>query len=126
VDDSYFVSSFKLLNTHYLIVFVACQCVKLQLAQHGLETEFAACHIKVEESDWDGIRRKYWHNRDIYYLPIATWSSTTENQDIDHAAESSSTDKDSIPAEALSSAASDETEVDNDPDKKKLKAHDTR
>eukprot|EP00978_Attheya_sp_CCMP212_P033584 scaffold136201_cov54-Attheya_sp.AAC.4 len=105
---------------------VACQCVKLQLAQHGLETEFAACHIEVKESDWDGVRRKYWHNRDTYYLPIATWSSTTEKQDVDHEAEESSTNKNAAPVEASSSATSGETEVDNDPDRKKLKAHDTR
>ena len=23
---------------------------------------------------WEGVRRKYWHGRDTYYLPIATWN----------------------------------------------------
>eukprot|EP00984_Skeletonema_dohrnii_P015564 scaffold6754_cov127-Skeletonema_dohrnii-CCMP3373.AAC.3 len=26
-----------------------------------------------ELMDWDGVRRKYWHGRSTYYLPIATW-----------------------------------------------------
>lgn len=51
---------------------VACQCVKLQLAKLGLDTEFAPCEIKVDESAWKGVRRKYWH-MDTYYLPICTW-----------------------------------------------------
>ena len=53
---------------------VACNCVKIQLAQLGLETEFAQCQIQVKEKDWEGVRRKYWHGRETYYLPIATWS----------------------------------------------------
>lgn len=52
----------------------ACQCVKLQLAQLGLDTEFLPCQIQVNESAWDGVRRKYWHGRDTYYLPRATWN----------------------------------------------------
>jgi protein arginine N-methyltransferase 2 len=53
---------------------VACQCVKLQLGQMGLETEFLECQIEAPgTAEWEGIRRKYWHNRDTYYLPRATW-----------------------------------------------------
>jgi protein arginine N-methyltransferase 2 len=52
---------------------VACQCVKLQLGQLGLETEFLPCEIQVKSKEWEGIRRKYWHDRDTYYLPKATW-----------------------------------------------------
>jgi type IV protein arginine methyltransferase len=52
---------------------VACQCVKLQLQQFGLETEFLPCEIQVNSKEWEGIRRKYWHDRDTYYLPRATW-----------------------------------------------------
>ena len=52
---------------------VACNCVKLQLSRLGLESEFATCEVKVEEKDWVGVRRKYWHGRDTYYLPIVTW-----------------------------------------------------
>lgn len=53
---------------------VACQCVKLQLAQLGFDTEFLPCQIQVKESAWDGVRRKYWHGRDTYYLPRSTWN----------------------------------------------------
>mmetsp|Transcript_12690 Transcript_12690/g.19032 ORF Transcript_12690/g.19032 Transcript_12690/m.19032 type:complete len:421 (-) Transcript_12690:720-1982(-) len=54
---------------------VACQCVKLQLSNLGLESEFAPCEIQVKEKEWDGVRRKYWHGRDTYYLPIITWNN---------------------------------------------------
>lgn len=54
---------------------VACQCVKLQLQQMGLDSEFATCQIEVKDSEWDGVRRKYWHGRDAYYLPIVTWNN---------------------------------------------------
>lgn len=53
---------------------VACQCVKLQLARLGLETEFLPCQIEVADDVWEGVRRKYWHGRDTYYLPLAKWS----------------------------------------------------
>jgi hypothetical protein len=53
---------------------VACQCVKLQLSQLGLDCEFLPCEIQVKDSVWEGIRRKYWHGRDTYYLPRATWN----------------------------------------------------
>ena len=39
----------------------------------GLDTEFAQCEIQVDEKDWEGVRRKYWHGRNTYYLPIVTW-----------------------------------------------------
>jgi hypothetical protein len=53
---------------------VACNCVKLQLAQLGLDVEFLPCEIQVKDAEWEGIRRKYWHGRDTYYLPHATWN----------------------------------------------------
>lgn len=53
---------------------VACQCVKLQLASLGLDSEFATCEIQVKESVWNNVRRKYWHGRDTYYLPIVKWN----------------------------------------------------
>lgn len=53
---------------------VACQCVKLQLAQLGLDSEFLPCEIQVKDQVWEGIRRKYWHGRDTYYLPRCTWN----------------------------------------------------
>ena len=52
---------------------VAANCVKIQLSHLGLDTEFAQCEINIDEKDWDGVRRKYWHGRNTYYLPIATW-----------------------------------------------------
>jgi len=54
---------------------VACQCVKLQLSQLGFDTEFLNCDIQVKDSEWEGIRRKYWHGRDTYYLPRVTWNA---------------------------------------------------
>ena len=57
----------------------ACQCVKLQLAQLGLDSEFLPCQIQVEEKVWDGVRRKYWHGRDTYYLPRVTWNPQALN-----------------------------------------------
>jgi len=53
---------------------VACQCVKLQLGKLGLDSEFVMCDIQVKESEWEGVRRKYWHGREQYYLPIVTWN----------------------------------------------------
>lgn len=54
---------------------VACQCVKLQLSQLGLDSEFLPCEIQVKDQVWEGIRRKYWHDRDTYYLPKCTWNA---------------------------------------------------
>lgn len=53
---------------------VACQCVKLQLSQLGLDSDFLPCEIQVKDKVWEGIRRKYWHGRDTYYLPRCTWN----------------------------------------------------
>ena len=52
---------------------VAANCVKIQLSHLGLDTEFVQCEIQIDEKDWDGVRRKYWHGRNTYYLPITTW-----------------------------------------------------
>jgi protein arginine N-methyltransferase 2 len=55
---------------------VACQVIKLQLSTLGLDTEFLQCEIQVnDDSVWEGVRRKYWHNRDVYYLPRVTWNN---------------------------------------------------
>lgn len=54
---------------------VACQVVKLQLSKLGFDSEFLQCQIQVNDDKvWEGIRRKYWHNRDVYYLPRVTWN----------------------------------------------------
>jgi len=63
---------------------VVCNVVKLQLSTLGLDTDFLTCHMTAptttknshnNSSTWDGIRRKYWHGRDVYYLPKSTWNS---------------------------------------------------
>jgi hypothetical protein len=49
--------------------------VKLQLDKLGFDAEFLQCQIQVNNDKvWEGIRRKYWHNRDVYYLPRVTWN----------------------------------------------------
>lgn len=57
---------------------VACNVIKLQLDKLGLDTEFLTCQIQIQNINndeiWQGIRRKYWHNRDVYYLPRVTWN----------------------------------------------------
>lgn len=52
---------------------VACNCIKIQLSHLGFDAEFAQCEIQVKEEEWKGVRRKYWHGRETYYLPIVTW-----------------------------------------------------
>jgi hypothetical protein len=56
----------------------------LQLGQLGLNAEFLPCEIQVKDSEWEGIRRKYWHGRDTYYLPRVTWKpeALTRNNDL--------------------------------------------
>ena len=54
---------------------VACQCVQVQLASIGLDSEFVSCEIQVKDEVWENIRRKYWHGRDTYYLPIVKWNA---------------------------------------------------
>ena len=62
---------------------VACQCVKVQLEVLGLEVEFLPCQIQAPETEvWEGVRRKYWHGRDTYYLPRATWKKEDQTQAI--------------------------------------------
>ena len=56
-------------------IFIACQVVKLQLDTLGFDAEFLQCQIQANDDQvWEGIRRKYWHNRDVYYLPRVTWN----------------------------------------------------
>jgi protein arginine N-methyltransferase 2 len=69
-------------HTFIYLLFVrrlACQCVKLQLGQLGLHAEFLPCELQVEDSVWEGIRRKYWHGRDTYYLPRVTWKPAKQD-----------------------------------------------
>mmetsp|Transcript_26822 Transcript_26822/g.58839 ORF Transcript_26822/g.58839 Transcript_26822/m.58839 type:complete len:441 (+) Transcript_26822:162-1484(+) len=60
---------------------VACNVVKLQLSKLGLDTEFLQCQMTAPPDrdsalakTWEGIRRKYWHGRDVYYLPRSSWN----------------------------------------------------
>ncbi len=55
---------------------VACNCIQIQLSHLGFDTEFAQCEIQVDEKVWEGVRRKYWHGRETYYLPIVTWKKS--------------------------------------------------
>ena len=49
--------------------------MKLELSQLGFDCEYYQCQIEANNDQvWDGIRRKYWHNRDTYYLPYITWN----------------------------------------------------
>lgn len=57
---------------------VACNCVQIQLSHLGFDTEFAQCEIQVDEKEWEGVRRKYWHSRETYYLPIVTWKKEND------------------------------------------------
>ena len=59
---------------------VACNCVKIQLSHLDLDSEFAQCEIQVKEKEWEGVRRKYWHGRSTYYLPIVTWKKSEEGE----------------------------------------------
>jgi hypothetical protein len=53
----------------------ACQVIKLQLGKLGFDAEFLQCQIQVNDNKvWEGVRRKYWHGRDVYYLPRITWN----------------------------------------------------
>ena len=60
---------------------VACNVAKLQLSKLGLDTEFLQCQMTAPPdrdtttaTTWEGIRRKYWHGRDVYYLPRSSWN----------------------------------------------------
>jgi hypothetical protein len=56
-------------------LFIACNVVRLQLGKLGFDSEFLQCQIQVNDDKvWDGVRRKYWHGRDVYYLPRITWN----------------------------------------------------
>ena len=111
---------------------VACNCVKIQLAQLGLETEFAQCQIQVKEKDWEGVRRKYWHGRETYYLPIATWSKEalidekkSEKGDSSASTEDHGEEKnaaDTKDDEKVRERDGDDDGGDGGPDCKKLKA----
>jgi protein arginine N-methyltransferase 2 len=58
-----------------LFLSIACQVIKLQLGKLGFDSEFLQCQIEVDNNRvWDGVRRKYWHGRDVYYLPRITWN----------------------------------------------------
>jgi len=64
-----------LIRMFLLVSHTACNVVKLQLDRLGFDAEFLQCQIQTNDDKvWDGIRRKYWHNRDVYYLPKVTWN----------------------------------------------------
>ena len=60
------------------------------------------CEIQVSETEWEGVRRKYWHGRDTYYLPQVTWKTSN----------------------ATATSNGDETNTGSDKDDEKVKAQD--
>uniref|UniRef100_A0A7S1IDL9 Protein arginine N-methyltransferase 2 n=1 Tax=Eutreptiella gymnastica TaxID=73025 RepID=A0A7S1IDL9_9EUGL len=61
---------------------VACQGVQLELERLQFEVEFRTVDIDVDEKTWEGVRRKYWHDRKEYYLPVAVYyPEEEESQD---------------------------------------------
>eukprot|EP00536_Pseudo-nitzschia_multiseries_P014355 jgi/Psemu1/291394/fgenesh1_pg.689_\ len=98
---------------------VACNVVKLQLSKLGLDTEFLQCQMTAPPDrdtamakTWEGIRRKYWHGRDVYYLPRSSWNQeflgrkTKTMSDANHNGDSNAS------ASASASAMSTEYEQD--------------
>lgn len=68
---------------------VACNVIKLQLSRMGLDSEFLTCQMEAPDSlaIWQDVRRRYWHGRDIYYLPKVTWNKEflgLKNKSRDH------------------------------------------
>lgn len=53
---------------------VAALSLKRRLAGHGMAVAFRRWPIEVEEEEWRGIRRRYWHDSKEYYAPHATWT----------------------------------------------------
>ena len=70
--------------------------------------EFAPCEIKVDDGDWVGVRRKYWHF-DQYFLPICKLGKA-KNDDDD--------DRDDERKKTLGKAKSDDDD-DRDDERKK-------
>ena len=60
-------------DSHHLTTIstlAACsELVKTELESLGLDTVYVPLEIKIEDSKWNGVARKYWQ-RDVYYLPI--------------------------------------------------------
>jgi len=51
---------------------VTCQLVKLELEALKFAVDFATVEVEggaAEEGTWEGLRRRYWHGREEYYLP---------------------------------------------------------
>jgi len=51
---------------------VTCQLVKLELEALNFVVNFATVEVEggaAKEGTWEGLRRKYWHGREEYYLP---------------------------------------------------------
>eukprot|EP00667_Euglena_gracilis_P004338 EG_transcript_4355 len=59
---------------------VACQNVQLELQHLGFEVEFRSVDIEVDDQTWEGVRRKYWHDRKQYFLPVATYYPEEEDE----------------------------------------------
>ena len=54
---------------------VACQVVQLELAKLGLTTEFRRLPLaRLEGKVWEGVKRRYWHDREEYFMPVSRWA----------------------------------------------------
>lgn len=42
--------------------------------------EFRSVDIEVDDQTWEGVRRKYWHDRKQYFLPVATYYPEEEDE----------------------------------------------
>lgn len=48
---------------------LSSELVKTELESLGFDTVYVPLEIKIADSKWDGVARKYWQ-RDVYFLPI--------------------------------------------------------
>ncbi len=64
---------------------VTCQLVKLELESLGFDpVDFATVEVEggvAEEGTWEGLRRRYWHGRTEYYLPVAIYQGGNEGDE---------------------------------------------
>ena len=66
LNDSHHLTT---ISTLALALAACSELVKTELESLGLDTVYVPLEIKIEDSKWNGVARKYWQ-RDVYYLPI--------------------------------------------------------
>jgi protein arginine N-methyltransferase 2 len=73
---------------------VICQVVKLELESLGFSSvDFWQCQIIPPTNEWDGVKRKYWHGWETYYLPVCTFLGPTSSENTDESSSSSEVGK---------------------------------